>query len=92
MGIVEIGFYFLLEIWGSFFRHTDFSRLKIFEKKTFLNSDFGCYRKMYRLDRCIPIFRGFLIKNAKRICICEYVICSIDTFKNLCFDVEKEYQ
>ena len=59
MGIVEIGFYFLLEIWGSFFRHTDFSRLKIFEKKIFLNSDFGCYRKMYRLDRCIPIFRGF---------------------------------
>ena len=59
MGFVEIGFYFLFEIWGSFFRHTDFSRLKIFEKIFFLNSDFGCYRKTYRLGRCIPIFRGF---------------------------------
>ena len=95
MDIAEIGFYFLLEIWGSVFRHTDFSRFKISEKKILKNSDFGCYRKMYRLDPCIPILRGgggFFIKNAKRICICQYVIFSIDTFKNLCFDVKKEYK
>ena len=58
MDIAEIGFYFLLEIWGSVFRHTDFSRFKISEKKILKNSDFWCYRKMYRLDPCIPILRG----------------------------------
>ena len=58
MDIAEIGFYFLLEIWGSVFRHTDFSRFKISEKKILKNSDFGCYRKMYRLDPCIPILSG----------------------------------
>ena len=45
---------------------------------------------MYRLGICIPIFRGFFIKSAKRMCICECVIFSIDFFKNSCFDVKKE--
>ena len=36
-------------------------------------------------------FKGvFFIKSAKRMCICEYVIFSIDIFKNSCFDVKKE--
>ena len=35
---------------------------------------------MYRLGPCIPIFRGFFIKSAKRMCICAYVIFGIDTF------------
>ena len=53
-----------------------------FSKNFFLkNSDFECYRKMYRLGPCIPIFRGgVLIKSAKRMCMCEYVIFGIDTF------------
>ena len=35
---------------------------------------------MYRLGPGIPILRGFFIKSAKRMCICEYIIFSIDTF------------
>ena len=47
---------------------------------------------MYRLFPCIPIFRGFFIKSAKRMCICDYVKNRIGTFKNLCFDVKKRYK
>ena len=32
----------------------------------------------------------FFIKSAKRMCIGEYVIFSINIFKNSCFDVKKE--
>ena len=37
---------------------------------------------MYRFFPCIPIFRGFffLIKSAKRMCICDYVKNRIGTF------------
>ena len=35
---------------------------------------------MYRLVPFIPDFRGFFIKSAKMMCICEYVIFSNDTF------------
>ena len=34
---------------------------------------------MYRLVSCIPIFRVFFIKSAKKMCICDYVIFGIDT-------------
>ena len=47
---------------------------------------------MYRLFPCIPIFRGFFIKSAKRMCICNYVKNRIGTFLNLCFDVKKWYK
>ena len=48
------------------------------------------------IEKCIgwilvyPFLGAFLIKSAKRMCICEYVIFSIDIFKNSCFDVKKE--
>ena len=35
---------------------------------------------MYKLFPCIHIFKGFFIKSAKRMCICDYVIFGIDTF------------
>ena len=38
---------------------------------------------MYRLVPCIPIFRGFFIKSAKRMCICDYVKNRIGTCKNV---------
>ena len=47
------------------------------------------------IEKCIgwilvyPFLGGFFIKNAKRMCICEYVIFGIDAFYNLCFDVKK---
>ena len=44
---------------------------------------------MYRLFPCIPIFRGFFIKSAKRMCICDYVKNRIGTFSNLCFGGKK---
>ena len=35
---------------------------------------------MYRLVRCIPIFKGdFFIKSAKRMCVCDYVKNHIGT-------------
>ena len=45
---------------------------------------------MYRLFSFIPIFReDFLIKSAKRMCICDYIKNRISTFYSLCFDVKK---
>ena len=73
MGIVEMGFIFFLRFRRHFFRHTDFSRFKI-SKSFFKNSDFGCYRKMYRLGPCIPIFRGFFLLKVQTGCV--YVIMS----------------
>ena len=35
---------------------------------------------MYRLIPCIPIFRGFFIKSAKKMCIYDYAKNRIDTF------------
>ena len=76
-----------------FFRHPDFLRFNILKKKIFKNLDFGYHRKMYRLVPCIPILRGFFfMKNAKKMCICEYVIFGVDTFGNLCFDLKKGYK
>ena len=40
---------------------------------------------MYRLIPCIPIFRGFFIKSAKRMCICDYVKNRIGTCKKFAF-------
>ena len=40
---------------------------------------------MYRLFPCIPIFRGFFIKSAKRMCICDYVKNRIGTCKKCVF-------
>ena len=48
---------------------------------------------MYRLFRCIPIFRVvFLIKSAKRMCICDYVKNRIGTCKKCVFRFEKGYK
>ena len=47
---------------------------------------------MYRLVPCIPIFRVFFIKNAKRMCICEYVIFCIGTYKKCVFRFEEGYK
>ena len=48
---------------------------------------------MYRLGPCIPILgRFFIIKNTKKMCICEYFIFSIDTFKKCFFRFEKGYK
>ena len=41
---------------------------------------------MYRLVPYIPILRVFFyIKNAKKMCICEYIIFNIDTFLKIVF-------
>ena len=67
MGIIEIGFYFLLEIQASIFEGLKIQILGVIEK-------------------CIGWFRvylllgGFFIKSAKRMCIYDYIIFSIDTF------------
>ena len=47
---------------------------------------------MYRLFPSIPIFRGFFIKSAKRVCICDYVKNHIGTCEEYVFWFEKEYK
>ena len=48
---------------------------------------------MYKLGPCIFIFRGvFLIKSAKRMCICEYVKNLIGTYKKCVFGFEEGYK
>ena len=64
-----------------------------FRKKIFFfNSDFRYHRKMYRLFPCIPIFRGFFIKSAKRMCICDYVKNRIGTCEKCSFRFQKAYK
>ena len=47
---------------------------------------------MYKFGPCIPIFRGFFIKNTKKMCICEYVKKRIGTYKNCVFRFEEGYK
>ena len=47
---------------------------------------------MYRFGTCIPIFRGFFIKSAKRMCTCEYVKDGIGAYKKCVFRFEKGYK
>ena len=47
---------------------------------------------MYRSVPCILILGVFFIKSAKKMCICDFVKDCTGTFKNLCFDVKKEYK
>ena len=47
---------------------------------------------MYRLFPCIPIFRVFFIKSAKKMCICDYVKNRIGTCKKCAFGLEKGYK
>ena len=72
-----------------FFRHTDFLRFKISRKFLFLNLDFGYHGKMYRLVPCIPILRGFFVKSAKKICICDYVKITLVLVKNVFLGLKK---
>ena len=75
--IVKNGYYgngvlfFAWDLGVIFFRHTDFLRFKISKNIFFLNLDFMCHRKMYRLRPCIPILGVFLLKVQKG---CVYVI------------------
>ena len=47
------------------------------------------HRKMCRLFACIPIFKGFfLLKNVKRVCICDYDINRIVTCEKCIFQFE----
>ena len=45
---------------------------------------------MCRLFPCIPIFRGFLLKSVKRMCICDYVKNRIGTCEKCIFRFESE--
>ena len=47
---------------------------------------------MYRLFPCIPIFRGFLLKSAKKMCICVGVKNHIVTCEKCIFWCEKGYE
>ena len=47
---------------------------------------------MYRLVACIPILGSYFIKNAKRMCVCDYVKNQIRTCKNVFFRFEKGYK
>ena len=55
----------------------------------FLNLDFGYHRKMYRLVPCIPILRGFFVKSAKKMCICDYVKITLVLVKNVFLGLKK---
>ena len=79
MGIMGIGFYFLLEIQASFSQAYRFFKIS---KRMFLkNLDFEVSQKNVQVGYLYTDFKGlFLIKSAKRMCMCEYVIFSIDTF------------
>ena len=47
---------------------------------------------MYKLFPCIPIFRGGVIKHAKRMSIRDYVKNCIGTCKKCVFWFEKGYK
>ena len=47
---------------------------------------------MCRLFPCIPIFRGFLLKSVKRVCICDYDKNRIVTCEKCVFGFELGYK
>ena len=80
MGIMQMGFYFLLEIKASFCQAYKFLNLK--KKK---KSDFEVSQENVQVGSLYTDFKGFfLIKTAKRMCICEYFIFTIDACEK-CF-------
>ena len=84
MGIVEIGFVFFLRFRRHFFRHTDFSRFKISKKFVFKIQIFCVIEKCIGWVLVYPFFGGgFFIKNAKKMCICDYVILVLTLIKNV---------
>ena len=94
MGIAEIGFYFLLEFWASFYLGIpNFEMLK-FRKSFLLKIQIlRCHGKMCRLFLCIPIFRGFFyIKKCKKMCMCVDVKNRIVTCEQFMFWCEKGYK
>ena len=84
MGIVEVGFYFLLEILASFFRHTDLSRYEISKKNFFsiqilgiIEKCIGCFLVYLFLggvfllkvqERCVYVFMLFLVLVHLKVC------------------------
>ena len=84
MGIVEIGFVFCLRFRRHFFRHTDFSRFKISKKFVFKIQIFCVIEKCIGWVLVYPFFwGGVFIKNAKKMCICDYVILVLTLIKNV---------
>ena len=47
---------------------------------------------MCRLFPCIPIFRGFLLKSVKKMCMCGWFKNCIVTFEKCIFWGEKGYE
>ena len=79
MGIMEIGFYFLLEIQPSFFQAYRFFEILRFRKKSFfLNLDFGDDRKIYGFVPCIPIL-GFFLLKVQNECVCAILSVNVDS-------------
>ena len=80
MGIVEIGFNFLLEIQASFFQAYGFLGFKISKKKNFYIQILDVIEKYIGWFLVYPFLGGFFIKSAKKMCICEYVKNCVGTF------------
>ena len=91
MGIAEMGFYFLLVIF--------FLGIQIFEDLRFRKKIFFFLIQILGIiEKCIgwvlvyPFLGRLFIKSAKKMCICEYVIFGIDTYKKCVFRFEKGYK
>ena len=72
--------------------HTDFLRFKISKKYFFLNLDFRCHRKMYRLVPRIPTFRGReggLLKVQKECAYVNMLFLVLILFKNAFLGLKK---
>ena len=90
MGITGMWFYFLFNIQASFFRHMGFRRFKISKKVFFFKFRFQASQKNVQVWSLYTHFRGvFLIKNTKRMCICEYVKNRIGIIKNVFLGLKK---
>ena len=75
-----------------FFRYTDFSGFKISKIFFFKIQILGVKEKCIGLVLVYPFLGFYFIKSAKRICICDYVIFGIGTYKKCVFRFKKGYK
>ena len=93
MGIVEIGFYFLLEIQASFFQAYGFFKDLRFRKKIFFKFRFQVSQKNVQVVSLYTSFWGGFLLKAQKKCVYVITLFLVQVLLKICFfDVKKGYK
>ena len=91
MGIAEIGFYFLLEFWASFYLGIPSFEMLKFRKNFFLKIQIlRCHKKCVGCFFVYLFLGGFFTLKSVKKCVCVLMLkIALLLVNNLCFGVKK---